>query len=529
MAFQLPSLANLQTAPQAQPDLLSQFGKISSLANMSNENKLRQQLAPYQVQEAQAAATSAGTNAQMDQIKLQTMQAQQKYWASPDSFATDPATQPTNDRIAAALGLAADDPLLAQVHGQMKAGVPAPAAIADAKNILDFRRNLAQTTQDQQKVLDDSLKELRTIAAPILAESDPAKKQVLLTAALPQLQELAKPSPQVTAALSKINASNFDMFANRIGAEENALDYRDKSAKLWKSELENAQTADPLLKMEANPTEAFSGDKLPASIGYLKEQVKSPDAQTSLRATRLLGQAKAAEGAELAIASSKKAAEQRIADGDPNAAAKLLVSGDVAPSQLISARKPEFAQQAFTAAQKLDPNWNAQKAEGDFKIASSPALAQFFGSAKSLTDPGGTLDQLKAAAKDIPQNQIPVFNTVADAIKASTGSGPIAKYAALSLGVADDYSKVMGGGQGSDTSRTQALGLIAAKQSPEQREASIEGIRGAVGSQINSRVGNNQQLQRRYGVVAPAAGGAKKSTDPFAEFGGSAHTAGATQ
>jgi hypothetical protein len=92
---------------------------------------------------------------------------------------------------------------------------------------------------------------------------------------------------------------------------------------------------------------------------------------------------------------------------------------------------------------------------------------------------------------------------VADAIKASTGSGPIAKYAALTLGVADDYSKVMGGGQGSDTSRSQALNLIAAKQSPEQRDASIEGIRGAVSSQTNSRIGANPVLRKMYGGEAP--------------------------
>ena len=228
----------------------------------------------------------------------------------------------------------------------------------------------------------------------------------------------------------------------------------------------------------------------------------------------------ALQAAKLHDTIAQKAAEQAIADGDPVAAGKLLHDGIVAPSQIISARKPEFAQKAFSAAASYGDGWNAQKAEGEFKVASSPSNVAFFGSAKSLTDPGGTLDQLKAAAKDIPQNQIPVFNTVADAIKASTGSGPVAKYAALALGVADDYSKVMGGGQGSDTSRTQALNLIAAKQSPEQRDASIEGIRGAVGSQTNSRIGNNPVLRKMYGDTVtekkPAA------NDFFSQFGGHA-------
>lgn len=225
----------------------------------------------------------------------------------------------------------------------------------------------------------------------------------------------------------------------------------------------------------------------------------------------------AVQASKLALVKAEKAAEQAIADGDPKAAAQLLVSGTVAPSQLISSRKPAFAQQAFSEAAKLQPGWTATRADAEYKVASSPANVGFFGSAKSLTDKGGTLDQLAAAAKDIPDNQIPVFNTVEDAIKASTGSGPIAKYASIALGVADDYSKVMGGGQGSDASRTQALHLVGAKLSPEQRKASIEGIRGAVSSQTNSRIGKNPVLQQMYGdsASAPAESSAKPKSAGF--------------
>jgi hypothetical protein len=220
----------------------------------------------------------------------------------------------------------------------------------------------------------------------------------------------------------------------------------------------------------------------------------------------------AIQAAKLHLATATKAAEQAIADGDPKAAAALLVDGTVAPSQLISSRKPAFAQQAFTQAARMQSGWNAQKAEADFKVASSPNNVQFFGSAKSLTDKGGTLDQLADAAKDIPGNRIPVFNSVADVMKASTGSGPIAKYASILLGVADDYSKVMGGGQGSDTSRTQALKLVPADASPAARAAAIEGIRGAVLSQQNSRIGNNSVLQKMYGGGASSAGAGQQGT-----------------
>src|SRR4029077_10288740 len=81
----------------------------------------------------------------------------------------------------------------------------------------------------------------------------------------------------------------------------------------------------------------------------------------------------AIQAAELHLATAKKAAEQAITDGDPRAAAQLLVSGTVAPSQLVSSRKPAFAQQAFTAAAQMQPGWSATKADADYKVASSPS------------------------------------------------------------------------------------------------------------------------------------------------------------
>ena len=216
---------------------------------------------------------------------------------------------------------------------------------------------------------------------------------------------------------------------------------------------------------------------------------------------------------EMALARQK----QVLSQGDPQAAAQLLVNHDATLSELKSrGATPEFIGQALTAAHQLSGGkYNAQQADAEFQVAKSPTNVAFFGSARSLTDQGGTLDQLSAAGKDLPGGLIPAFNSIADWEKAATGSGPIAKYASLALGVADDYSKVMGGGQGSDTSRLQALKLVGASQSPDQRVASVEGIRGAVGSQMNSRIGKNPVLQRMYGdaesgPTQPAAGGSSK-------------------
>jgi hypothetical protein len=500
MAFQLPTQPNLNVTPPQVPNALETYGRLLQLKALNGQIAMQ----PLQQQEAQQDIQAKTTANQQAALALKTQQAQNTYWSNPSQFNT--SAPDGGDQLSKMLGVADDDPVLGMVRGQMKAGVPGNAAIADAKATLEFRRSVGQATGEQQKILDDAHSKLQQIAAPILAESDPTKKAALIEQARPGLAEWASFDPTIKPIVPQLNAQNFDAFANRLGAEQGALDLRSKAADLWKKELENAQTADPLLKMQTNPTEAFSGDKLPASIAYLTTKAKDPDPKVATLATQLLGVANTSKNVELAMDRSKKEAAQAIQDGDPVAAGKLLHDGVVAPSQIISARKPEFAQKAFSAAAGFGDGWNAQKAEADYKVASSPAQVAFFGSAKSLTDKGGTLDQLAAAGKDIPDSEFPVFNSVADLVKASTGSGPIAKYASIALGVTDDYAKVMGGGAGSDTGRTQAAQLVGAKLSPEQRAASIEGIRGAVNSQTSSRIGNNPVLQKMYGgnVSTPA-------------------------
>jgi hypothetical protein len=255
-----------------------------------------------------------------------------------------------------------------------------------------------------------------------------------------------------------------------------------------------------LTKIESSP-EVLSGDKAAIAKGQLSDLAQSQGltAVNRERAQRLVSVATVAEKNQLAFDAAKQRAEQAAKEGDPNAAAKLLTSGMVAPSQLISTRNPDFATKAFTAAQKMDPTFNLQKAEADFKAASSPANLNFFGPAHSIIDSGGTLDQLAEIAKRIPASQIPALNSLADWQKAKLGDGPMAQYAATALGLADDYSKITGGG-GSIDARNAASGLIPPNASPEARAGAMKAIRGTVTSQINSRVGNNRVLQAQYGV-----------------------------
>lgn len=274
----------------------------------------------------------------------------------------------------------------------------------------------------------------------------------------------------------------------------------------------NSEFSAELTKIEQQP-EQLAGDKASVAKAQLQAAAQNPENtnENRQRALRLANVAQIAETNQQNAKAAQARAEQAAKDGDPNAAAALLVSGSVSPSQLVSTRNASFATKAFTAAQKLDPTWSAQKAQADFKAAESPANLNFFGPAHSMIDQGGTIDQLEAAAKDIPNGKIPFFNKLADAQKAALGDGPIAKYAAIALGLADDYSKITGGG-GSDSSREAALHLIPADASPAARHGSFQGIRGTVESQINSRIGNNRVLKSQYGIDStPASGGPAKS------------------
>jgi hypothetical protein len=266
--------------------------------------------------------------------------------------------------------------------------------------------------------------------------------------------------------------------------------------------------SDPVLKAMDKTLAIYKAnlDSLDAHAANVKKQSEQAtiDAQNSPESiTGASKKAAAVAAAQQPFKQAQAKFEQALKDGDPNAAGQMLANGDVAPSQIISTRNPAFAQQAFAAAKSADPNFNAQTAETHFKAANSPTNLGFFGSAKSLTDPNGTLDQLAEAYKKLPNGEIPKLNTVADWKAAASGKGATAGFAQTALGVADDYAKVMGGGQGSDTAREEMLKGFAMASSPKQMEASIDAARMAIASQMQSRIGDNKALSRAYGSNIP--------------------------
>ena len=360
------------------------------------------------------------------------------------------------------------------------------------KGITDFQKSRLDlqttATELQQKQADL----IGNAAAAIKAANyDPTLAHSLLDTMpqSPQLQQIRSQidNPQTLKTLVDTAIQNSPK-QRELGASESTA----------KARAMSAQTAADEFKAKMDPNSPmYAPSQSAVAMGTAPGAAQIQQGEARQAALKAGAEAAAHQPYEMSLAAQKQALSQ----GDPKAAAQLLVNGDATLSELKSrGATPDFIANTLAAAHQMsNGQYNAQAADANYSVAKSPANTAFFGSSKSLTDKGGTLDQLAEAGSKIPGNQIPAFNSIADWEKAATGSGALAHYASTALGVADDYAKVMGGGQGSDTSRLQALNLIKSSASPEARAGALQGIRNAVQSQTNSRIGNNPVMKRMYG------------------------------
>jgi hypothetical protein len=462
--------------PQQQSDPVEQYARLLQLKNQMQNQPLQNQI-------LQQAAQSGQIGLQKQQQDLKDQQGIASWYKNLDP--NDPN---------------AFNPISVGKSLQSQ-GVSGNGILSVQGKILDQRKSLAGLTKDEIANKQELSNNLYSGLDSIIGETDPAKRTQALT---PLIQSAAQngiiqpqQAQQILSNPGAITDDQLKTFQKGLGISAAFL----KSA----ASSKEADTTQKKLDASMNPQSSLYAPSVASvSLGTAPGAAQIQANEVKQAARKAGAEESARMPGEMALAAQRQALSQ----GDPNAAGQLLASGDATLSELKSrGATPDFIARSLFAAKRLNPSYNPQQAEAQFDVAKSPDNVKFFGSSKSLTDKGGTLDQLQQAAKDIPANQLPVLNSLADWEKAATGNGPVAKYAALALGVADDYSKVMGGGQGSDASRTQALNLIGAKASPEQRAASIEGIRGAVGSQQTSRIGSNPVLQRMYGS-APASSGA---------------------
>ena len=473
--------------PEQQPNPLDQLARLQQIKQAQQSQQLNQQLAPLKIQAAQNEAQSGGLQLQQQQQEIKDQQAIANWFKN-----IDPSKDPS----------AITDPVTVG-RELAKQGASGAAIMKVQQGILQQHQTLATLTKDQLANKQTIADNLANGLNGVLGETDPAKRAQALT---PLIQTAAQngllPPPaaqQLLANPGAITDDQLKQFQKGLGV---SAAFTQAAARQT-----TASTEQQKLQAQMNPQSSlYAPSAASVALGTAPGAAQIQQGEAQQAALKAGAEEKAKMPGEMALAAQKQALSQ----GDPNAAGQLLVNGDATLAELKSrGATPDFIARTLYAARQISGGkYNAQQADAAFDVAKSPSNVAFFGSSKSLTDPGGTLDQLAKVGSTLPQNQLPVLNSIADWEKAATGQGPIAHYAATALGVADDYAKVMGGGQGSDTSRLQALNLIKANQSPEARTAALSGIRDAVQSQTNSRIGVNPVLKRMYGdSAAPSAAG----------------------
>lgn len=278
-------------------------------------------------------------------------------------------------------------------------------------------------------------------------------------------------------------------------------------------------------KADADPTVA---KQLQAGVDYLQSAWDKGNSMESAQAQQSAGASEQGRldvqnqpqnvAAEAARKGADARATQAAAQGSPEEAGKMLANGSLTLADLKSrGTTPDFIIKASKAAKNL----TGGKYNPSDEIVGEQSLKQagnqtFYGSANSLLDQGGTLDQLQTNFNKLNEGSLngsfKPFNNVSNIVAAAAGNGPSAGFAQTALGVADDYAKVMGGGQGSDSARTEMLKSFAAASSPAQMAASINAARDAIKSQVGARIGSNNYLKQRVGYnlqpasVTPQAG-----------------------
>jgi hypothetical protein len=342
-------------------------------------------------------------------------------------------------------------------------------------------------------------------------------------------------SAQAVLANPQSTSQQMALAANGAKQRMTALDAGVKSRTEQAGATEAEQKANPLFKFESDPKALVDPGAQATLQAYVDDPKNAGNINGLAQAKMLMTKAGIAQQHEIDLAGQKaqatKNAEMAASAGDPKVAGQMLYDGGLTLADLKSRGSSpkqitDAVGQAQAIAKEHGQTYNASDEIVGEHTLQQPTNQVFFGSARSLVQGGGMLDQLKAAHDALGATKVPSFNTIQQWRNYQAGSPELATYRAAVLNSADDAAKVMGGGTPTDSLRDLFMQTFNANIGNLGFDGAIKQTRDGVRSQVTGRIGNNRYVMQREGdtlrdtpaQAAPAGSPASKIHASMADF-----------
>src|SRR5258708_9593072 len=143
--------------------------------------------------------------------------------------------------------------------------------------------------------------------------------------------------------------------------------------------------------------------------------------------------------------------------------------------------------------------FDVAKAQYDYHYANQKSTQDTLNMIGAITEPGGSLQIAMQQAAQLPRMDSQMLNKVFNVTKTQFGDAKLSNFQTGMLGLADEYSKVMGGGVSSDTGRQQSLDMLKSYYSKGQFAGAANVIKSDVAARKKGMIGTNRYLLRYYG------------------------------
>ncbi len=335
------------------------------------------------------------------------------------------------------------------------------------------------------------------------------------------LKKYAKYDPRLKS-FAQVQAGTMVPFTGFLTAYKYATEDKGREADGWRESKpgENAGSVNGKI-VQHNP---FTGDTREYAGGVplavKKEQAEIAEKESAAKKNLADAAAKAQDGLST--------------NADRAVIAESMRKGRMDPSQLSKRSKDYNAVLAEADKQEMEEtgqHFNIAQAQTDFKYANNAQTKNTLNMINGMTEPNGAIDIASRAASRLPKMNSKTANQVFNITKTEFGDSSLTDFHTAMLGLADEYSKVMGGGVSSDTGRQQSLDILKENYSKGQLAGAIQIMKSDISARKKAIVGKNRYLLQEYGEDQtgsqggqpqngrPASTPAASTSDPFAQFG----------